>query len=483
MSIFKIVFILCLINNSALASLTDLSCSQNGTKVLFINGVFIDDKAFASFKIDAENFFGKLDYTQIDINNKELLIPDYRHNQSEGKLRDIAEAYFLYLIRDETKEEMPLELALKLLTASLINDNIQLDDLCKSNNTRETCKEIKKIILNNEKNQTMMDLGAFKDVAFEALVTNKQKLIFVTHSGGNLMADRVRDYVKLNLPKEYYDLTGHVSLARPYNTQHKNVETLVFDQDGVIASLRIAGQNTPDGNVDLIEPCDTFRFLPWFNHGFDCYLGDHKVKQTAYDLPDESPSVDVVKAAIYKVASNLGNNDYSCCKKKPGKFRRNADGSPGGFVSNDLKITTGDIFVQAGAKICATGEILATNDPTKHFFGASVKLNGKFFSDSQFEISGNQVISSETSEIISKLGSTKSFTLKNSEIDGKLELKTNSSVVHPNPIRLSGNFYGSNILNGNISITYVNLRNAILTGNFDLFGVFALNNNAWKSVV
>lgn len=451
--LISIIFII--YSNTTLAVTSDLTCSKKGLDVFFINGVLIDDKAFKDeFSVQAEAFFDKLDMNRVDLNRSYPPETIKKHNHTEGILRDIAESYFLYLARDESKQKLPLKTTLRLLLMSLMNKNAKLDEYCSLNKALEVCEELKKIIYDKQNSQAAADLGVFKDEAYKSLIERGRKLIFITHSGGNLMADRVRDFIRLQLPPEYYGLTGHVSLARPYFTLHENVETIVFEEDGVIESLRIAGQNTPAGNVSLQEKCDNFRFLPWFNHGFDCYLGNNPVQQSLYDIPGLVPSVEIAKAAVYKVASRLANNDENCCNKGNGKVWINDDNTIGGFLSGEVKVESGKVTILKGAQICGSGTINATNDPTKHVFGEQVVINGKINFNSKFKINGTTK-SSTSSILITEEGTD--VQMFNVNLNGELYFKK-PAVTAPNidPWIISATVTGKNEIIGPVRITQSN---------------------------
>lgn len=450
-----LIFAMCLLLRvEVFAALSDLTCSKNGLDIFFINGVLIDDKAFRKdFTPQADTFFTEIvkQKNRLDLHPSsiESII---KHNNTEGLLRDIAESYFLYLMRNESKEKLPLKTTLRLLLMSLMNKNAQLDEYCSLNKALDICKELKKIIYDKQNYQTIADLGLFKDEAYKSLVERKRKLIFVTHSGGNLMADRVRDFILNELPPEYYPLTGHVSLARPYFTQHKNVETIVFEEDGVIESLRLAGQNTPPGNVSLQTRCDNFRFLPWFNHGFDCYLGNNLVQQNLYDIPRIVQSVEIVKAAVYKVASNLANNDENCCNKSPkGKVWINDDTSIGGFISEKIKIESGKVTINKGAQLCGTGSINATSDSSKHIFGEQVIINGQINLNSKFKVLGTTSISS-SSVLTTDAGTD--VQLNNLTLNGSLRFKKPAeNVSQIDPWIIGATVNGTNEITGPVRIT------------------------------
>lgn len=430
----SIIFILLLITSSNLSfsSVSHLSCSKSGTHLVFVNGVGVDPGSFSRFRGASIDISKELNKGLVD--EKSFVTYESYHNNSEGKLNDALETFLLYLETNKRELEISPESGYKLFLKALMKNPVGFDQLCKIQNAKAACDELNKIILFSENSSTVADIGALKNLSNDLLLNNK-KIVFVSHSGGAVVVDRVRDYIKDHHPKKY-NYTAHLAIARPFNTRHSNEYHLNFDQDGVINTVRDLGFGTPSSNVDLKKSCDPWYtyFLGIKNHYYNCYLGTNQVEGSSFfNLSGNVTSRQLVMDSIYRVSSYLENNDDDCCKKDP-KVKRwiNPYGEYGGVISKNVAVSGGQyLTINYGAQICGEGSIQVTSPS---IIDDKSKLYGKINILGKFELRDFSSTESSNVELVNRSAYKSIFNIVQMDGDINMEGIINSG---------SSNFKGS----------------------------------------
>lgn len=485
----KFLIILILISARVYANISHLTCSKNGTNLIYINGVDINNWEHTKFESLATGLSSDLLPRNIDA--KDDFFVTVPHNRSEGLLRDIAESFFLFANRgSKTKLSNKVGYSaskkiIKFLVAGLMSDRGKLEYLCNPYIKRDSngelinkicltdpvpqdpnapitekniCCSIDKIKMEAQKSVAFEDLGKFRTIVVEKL-KNDQKVILVTHSAGAMFADRIKDYVKRYYP-QYSDYLGTLAIARPFRSNHKENEYFLNSQkDPVLNQINETGINeTPAPNLFFKTNCDIEVPFPvdYRNHDFSCYLSEAALSPGVpllFNTPNPTSRY-YIKDYIYRVASDLGNNDVACCNKAAGKIWINNGDVNGGFISKNIEIS-GKVMIESGAQLCGSGVITASNDPTKHVFQKDVIINGKLDLNSSFSFSGNTQ-TSENSKLVSEPGV--SFLLLNTNVTGEINFKPSaSSTVGNYQNIIGGTIAGQNKLMGPVTLSGSNV--------------------------
>lgn len=425
------------------AGKSHLTCSKNGTVLFYINGVGLkdDDKSFSS-----NTNIVTQQVIKSNVDSKSTIISNYMPNRSEGILKDVSEAYFLYMNSTKISEANPTLKAdaYKLFVSYFTSNRVKFKLMCAAKESlRKYCNEIKKIAALKEKSATVKDLRLFTEKTIDFLNENR-KVIFVTHSSGALFADRIRD-VLAEHPSYKKNMVSHVALARPLSAERtKNRYDIVFNTDSLINYIRKNNLDAPDSNVDLIGDCPNNEPMPLpdtdiivRNHEFSCYIGQNLVEGKQFFPKTNMTALEYVADSIYRVASELGNNDELCCNKSAyGKLWINEDDSLGGFVSDNTKIQY-NVILEPGSQICGKGTIKGRVGSNPSILKNKVKLKGSYDISGYFNI--QELLTSENSKITLNTSSTSESKIQ------KLNLVGNFSV--------SGRFKFEDVtVSGNVSI-------------------------------
>lgn len=440
------------------AKLSHLSCSQNGLHIAFVNGVGVDVNQFQGFRNASTSLVNDLaiNLDLLDLSSTpERVTFDSYHNSSFLKLYDGFEAWKLYM-EGETTEDGGLfsqDTISKIFNYKITENTKALSRTCHTIFFKKHCQKLDEILFFKD---TYEDLGRMKTEVSKVL-SNGRKILFVSHSAGALFVDNIRDYIKRVKPANYLH-TSHLALARPLETQHENQYHLTFEDDQLTEGLRLiplVGNKVPTANLNKTQAC----FDPaapndiFSNHSYiNCYLGQLISQNTTdspiLDEPAEMPARSQVKNAIYRVASYLSNNDKNCCDGKKGKVWLNGV-TPGGFVSEKLRITGGEIYVSPMAQLCGVGEIKGSQNPNNHEFHPGTKIEGEVFIDSKFYFQNLKALPTSKLSIIS--GTSKNFSSQNFTLYGELEWKNNLSTTLENTSISNIKLYGKNKVTGDVS--------------------------------
>jgi hypothetical protein len=168
------------------SKVSHLTCSATGTKLIFINGVNVDDREyFVNFRDQVTFLFSTIDQNNTD--SKATIEFSVPHNRSESQLRDLAETFFLFMQRyqkDSRHNSEPLipdSKLLNLFVSSLLTTKFKFEYACKNDpdpRIQDICKEIRKIREEGQKSITFEDLGRIRKIVSDAIAENK-KIIFL----------------------------------------------------------------------------------------------------------------------------------------------------------------------------------------------------------------------------------------------------------------------------------------------------------------
>lgn len=452
---FLILFFL-ICSSIAEAKLSHLTCSANGLHIIFINGVGVDVSQFEDFERQSRVFASELEKSWIDLSSiPENVTFDAYHNSSFLKPYDGFEAWKLYMEGETTEDGgfFSQDTITKIFNYKITQNAKALSKTCHTYLFEKHCQKLDEILFFKK---TYEDLAKMKFEVDKVLSSGK-KILFVSHSAGALFVDNIRDYIKRVWSDKYLQ-TSHLALARPLETQHINQYHLTFEDDQLTERLRfipLVGGKVPPANLDKTQKCidpkdpdDIFS-----NHSYiNCYLGQLTSQNTAdspiLNEPAEMPARSHVKNAIYRVASYLTNNDKNCCDGKNGKVWLNGV-TPGGFVSEKIRITGGEIFVSRMAQLCGFGEIKGSQNSNNYEFHSGTKIEGEVFIDSKFYIQNLKTLPNSKLSIIS--GPTKNFSSQNFTLHGELDWKNNLSTSLGYTSLSNLNLYGKNKVTGDVS--------------------------------
>lgn len=463
------------------ATLSHLSCSKNGTHIMFINGVNVGNFEHSEFSTEASAFFVSLDKSFVDSKNN--LTASIPHNRSEGLLKDTAETFYLYAYRQKNKNidpEPPSYTAVKEISQVLVaglmtrKDKLNhlcgkylkrdengdlLNDICKNSpglpkfdqdvSIKDACCAIGEIMIQGQSSVTFEDLGAMRASVLEKLQSN-QKVILVTHSAGSMFADRIRDFINQYYPK-YKNLIGTLSLARPFRSNHKERSYFLnSNKDPILKKLRSTElRETPIPNLIFSKNCDAVIPFPadYRNHEFSCYLTKTNVTGGKLLFNTSVPTSNYyIKDFIYRIASEFENNDENCCNKAKGKVWRDDwycnNGYPDlcqtSFVSAKSTLDIKDSSMMNDSFICGKYVIQSQSNDTR--FGSTRLLGAGSLTGeimlSATEFDEESVVNISTSMVsmyktkvkgTSKFSGNGSITMDDVQISGKNDFRSESN--------------------------------------------------------
>lgn len=444
------------------SSLSELTCSQNGTYVVFINGVNVNDEGFKDFGSIAAGFASGIEKNKVDHTSFE---DESLQNSSANVLYDAAETYFEFLKSTGISNPSSSEIYLEILMASFTNNFTPVTHACSLLNGI-ICEKAYEILIQSEI-KTVTDIQYIYSKVKRKLHQDK-RVIFISHSGGAVITDRVRDMI-LSRDGDFYNLTSHIALARPFKSVHQKVLNYSFDKDPVLKILRQGSNNVPNSNVQLINDCPGSILLGDFlrNHNFSCYLSNIEVIFSGRGSSDE-----FVKSLIYKQASEFKNNDEKCCNKADGKVWLNSFMSPGGFVASTVNIIGEKLWINDDSSVCGEGEIDVSESNVLSVISNKTKLDGTL------KIKGPINFSKVTSSLKSTLKIASGAAITDSIIDGEVKIETlppYSSLIHKGKIETKasllinrGRLDNTDIDSGTVVIRESSIEDSKINGNLEL---------------
>lgn len=446
---YLLLFLIVPYPQKSLANLSHLACSMSGTHIAAVNGVNISPSKFELFDAANIRVRNELERKYTDIGPGELTVKSY-YNQSSGLILDAYETWKLYF--KNLEETSGRHYSLNKIVNHFANllMNVPGKDFCVEEGIEEGCNEL----FQKLNATTKLDAAKIQRSVLSKLVKN-QKVIFLSHSQGAVVVDNVRNYLRTKYP-DHYKFTSHLAVARPFVTDHEREYHVNFSKDEVLKKLKLISSNdVPDFNVKQMTECyhPNQEADALINHDYiDCYLGPTYIDPLFEPLKIANENVNsrkLILDSIYRVAGFLPNNDSKCCNKAEGKIWLNDNENIGGFLSKDVKVTSGKVYIENGAQICGEGSIRATSIETDHFFDKTTLIEGKINLNSKFRIENNVHVTPR-GELISEIGSEKLLLLMKSTIDGKIQFQQKNYIPASLPYAYMYNstVKGVNVING-----------------------------------
>lgn len=464
-----IILVVVLSSPLAFAKLSHLSCSENGTKVFYINGIgYRDDKDLDQGTI---NFLSSLTPKHVD--NKSIISFGRITNRSQGIAKDIVKTIYLSL----ENQGFPLTTStLKLVSKALFDNSCvaATDDFFK-----KICREMYAIKQSGLAANTQMELGLiFNQIS--SVLNMGTKIVLVSHSGGAVYGDAILSFVKERMPSKF-DFISLVSVARPVKVLHEDkTRYLNFSNDEVL-NLISTYQDTPKSNSSIENASCKFTNSPnetdifFRNHSMDCYTSDLLVTGSTEITQNSNLTANLLLSdIIYQSSGTLENNDLNCCSRKSGKVWQNPDGSVGGFVRSDFTINDENFKLHQSSQLCNYGFIKRDITGISSEIGANTKLEGNFFASGYFSFGAVKSKSGTRFDITNTTSSPKFFGMSDVIINRNFQINNANNLFILNveinsPLRLEG---GCAFGNGGFGIRNINFIGSESTffKNVDLMG-------------
>lgn len=279
----------------------DLTCSKDGTTILYVNGVDNSQKDAA----DSRDAVEKLKLNS-SLDKKPDVLYRYCYNDSHGKKLDFIEATAQKL-RELTGISRDASYA---AVTSYLNGGIALiPPLLKA---LLTFANLDPDYVNYQQlvNYETQDTNELKNKIKQIMITDKRKLVIISHSQGNLFTNFAHDELMQENP-DYVDLQkvlGNFQVASPASSVHiqKN-DHLTNNQDFIL--------NTPfslSWNALLGSPLDTPPADPRPE-------SDQEVCHSFIDtyLSNKHPQLQVVRSAFVSRLTSLAKELESNCSLPP----------------------------------------------------------------------------------------------------------------------------------------------------------------------
>lgn len=481
----KLIIALCLLGVMQTAQSNvepRLSCSKNGSMIFFINGVNVSEVDKISNKILYDRFFERMTKDRID--QKLDVDSKFLYNQSEGLLLDAYETYKLSLEHSTTPKKTKVRMFLDMISGDL-PDFLQT---CRSHEGNQKCDSIFSHYYKGQASLAETDLRVMMARVLRAAKDNK-KLIFVTHSGGTIFADAIRRHLKTYYP-QYYKLSSHFSMSRPFKTDLNKTFNATFDQDEIGKFLRYSFPAlAPSANIVMYQKCKgNVTEAP--NHIQTCYFED--AIQLSFLNTSDRPlfnqsfpirAIDYMLDSVYRVATFIPGNDEKCCPTIPGGPWRNEhlcqSGSPNclsGFVADSVEYSKKENIEIVKSYICGPYKLHPGNN--------KIQMYGSYL-HGQGEINKGNISDSIFKE--DSITSFSGYAIGNSELSGRNVIQDdvyifNSQLNGNNIIKghteFSRSTLSSDLLNPSSFDGSIGISDSHLEGNFNVSGSATISNSS-----
>lgn len=354
------IVILSLILSSRLLAFTVSSpgpkCSENGTTIMYVNGQENEEE-------DAEKTRDRIQ-TIVKSNNlkdfidKKALVFDYSYNRTFGKnAQGTAIADFLEsgaLLLRNINPRLTLREAWRIIYWSYFNLSSSLDDPSEyqlvSQSGVFSLIETEQVF-EQLYNATVEDTLLLEQATTKALVKNK--IIFVSHSQGNLFVNEMYNNLVTKNPSisgkkfvDYDGVIGNLQVATPATDIFIPNHLYVTNSRDAILKVRI----NLDSNFNIVVPAQDLRadvLDRQKNHGMiNTYLNDYKGSIIRGNLPELQQ---FVFQSLVGVASMLKSNceELGCGGKEGYKINETA------FVAKTATLEEG-ASLRGNVEICDT---------------------------------------------------------------------------------------------------------------------------------
>jgi hypothetical protein len=316
-----------------------LTCSQNGTIVLFTNGIYTDRdesganlRAIKDLKLNSQiDSAGAVDY-------------DLTYNTHVGSLADIFEA-IVQLIAQRTNVSLT-EAAQTFWR--VLNGTTQISEPLAS--------DIRALLVLKLQHSGSPLIQNIEDAALDYLALQSQglKILAIGHSQGTLLINAAYAHALSNSQFKA-NLFGAVFVGTPASTIFPQGKYVTYAEDLIINFLRSSFPSILPANADPVSFSfgTLFNLRAWAGHFFfETYLAG---------ISEYSPVKTKVVEAIVESAKLLGPNCQGCANPLTGEtqvggYHKNPDGSKGGFVSATAQVDP-TVYLQSSSMVCDTARV------------------------------------------------------------------------------------------------------------------------------
>ena len=366
-----------------------LSCSRNGTRIVFVNGVW--NSANDSRK--------STEFIQFLVQGNE------KRFDSSGELEfknvwNPSESWDLDLIQVAVQVFKAAGLKVEESVSEYKYDKkvwcLDHPDVCKEVDSR-AARMLISPKYNSEK--TRADLA---DKITGALFVGK-KVLLVSHSQGNLYANEVYERIRNAYPKETEKYFGNLQVAPATRAiSAKNGKYILLAQDFVIGVLSSLPFTTQSANYLAVGiPSGT----PDFHRFIEYYLNSdfNLIGRKQGDVLPRIRSADrVFLDTLEELSWQLANNDTECCEGRDGRYyRADYETEPQGFVEESVSIAEdADVVLSPETQLCGeisigSGADVSILDTSLVQGKVSVGKGAKLYVSEESQINGNVSIDSE----------------------------------------------------------------------------------------
>lgn len=317
-------------------SFDNLTCSQNGTQVLFTNGVWADEDSTRRdlIKIKALG----LD-SSIDANG--VVNYDYAYNTNQGYLTDVFEAIEQLIAQDLNVTEAIADLDYWPILDGNLSIPLQL------------AASILQVIASTN-GQTSVDINSIAQKFYDYQNAPNDgagtKVLAISHSQGGLFLNEAYQ-VALGLGLDP-DLFSTVEIATPASSVVPQGNYVNYAGDMVLYGFGpypgVPGALQPNVPSVALSLGSLFSFSAWLGHELiPVYLAQNT---------DFAPVEAAVVSAIQNSALLLGPNCLGCSNSTSGKpqkgdYHQNPGGSKGGFVASTAVVDPSS-YIDSGSEVC-----------------------------------------------------------------------------------------------------------------------------------